>query len=466
MPTLSPTLSPVAKIATNAPVAPPGPTNSYEVESMMVLYGIGDELDGDAIDSWVFVTQGRIYDETLKTIDGQGNDLVVAVSLDHQEAVESGRRARMSLRSLQSSESGLQINFTTAIGFNSDKQSWDPNAMVADGFRTTTQQWEYIVALKSADDAFANVDSMMMEVEGEVITETKDSNELETTNGNDKTAYYIIGGVLGGTLLILIILAGVHYERRKQRIRRAESERRKSQSSSSSLRKQSSSLPQDKPVSVSRGVSSSSQPPPPAVTPPQNYFGTIEPSNAEDDVSTLGDPYFGEGVVNLEPRADETVAESMMSSENEMYVFGVGRPRTLTGGDSTVRGSTTTPNKMLLVDDTTLEDAYRNTDNASYGGETSGSSNFRRLTVVAPSGKLGIVIDNQTGDMPVVHAIKETSVLHGRVNVGDFLMSVDEVDTRGMSAVQVSKLISSRSQNPSRKLVLMRGSGGGGASML
>ena len=85
---------------------------------------------------------------------------------------------------------------------------------------------------------------------------------------------------------------------------------------------------------------------------------------------------------------------------------------------------------------------------------------------MAPSGKLGIVIDNQTGDMPIVHAIKETSVLHGRVNVGDFLMSVDEVDTRGMSAVQVSKLISSRSQNPVRKLVLMRGSGGGGASML
>ena len=77
---------------------------------------------------------------------------------------------------------------------------------------------------------------------------------------------------------------------------------------------------------------------------------------------------------------------------------------------------------------------------------------------MAPAGKLGIVIDNPGGDIPVVHAIKETSVLHGRINVGDLLLSVDEKDCRGMSAVAVSKFISSRSDNPTRTFVLLRGS--------
>ena len=49
------------------------------------------------------------------------------------------------------------------------------------------------------------------------------------------------------------------------------------------------------------------------------------------------------------------------------------------------------------------------------------------MTVIVPAGKLGVVVDNQTGDMPVVHAIKETSVLNGKVNVGDLLLSVDVV---------------------------------------
>jgi C-terminal processing protease CtpA/Prc len=67
------------------------------------------------------------------------------------------------------------------------------------------------------------------------------------------------------------------------------------------------------------------------------------------------------------------------------------------------------------------------------------------------------VIDNPTRHIPIVHAIKETSVLHGRVKVGDLLLSVDEVDCRGMTAVAVSQLISSRSRNPNRTLRLLRG---------
>jgi C-terminal processing protease CtpA/Prc len=80
---------------------------------------------------------------------------------------------------------------------------------------------------------------------------------------------------------------------------------------------------------------------------------------------------------------------------------------------------------------------------------------YERLLVVAPPGKLGIVIDNPSGNIPFVHAIKETSVLKGRVHVGDLLLSVDEVDCRGMHSMSVSMLISNRSDSV-RTLKLLR----------
>ena len=79
-----------------------------------------------------------------------------------------------------------------------------------------------------------------------------------------------------------------------------------------------------------------------------------------------------------------------------------------------------------------------------------------RYDVVAPAGKLGMVIDTPNGGMPVVHAIKDTSVLADRVQVGDRLLSVDGEDCTALTAMQVSKLISLKSEKPARVLVFAR----------
>ena len=42
------------------------------------------------------------------------------------------------------------------------------------------------------------------------------------------------------------------------------------------------------------------------------------------------------------------------------------------------------------------------------------------------------------------------------MNVGDLLLSVDEIDCRGMLACDVSELIGSRCENEERVLVLLR----------
>lgn len=83
-----------------------------------------------------------------------------------------------------------------------------------------------------------------------------------------------------------------------------------------------------------------------------------------------------------------------------------------------------------------------------------------RYDVVAPAGKLGMVIDTPNGGMPVVHAIKDTSVLADRVRVGDRLLSVDDEDCTAMTAMQVSKLISLKSEMPQRVLVFARSHAG------
>jgi hypothetical protein len=70
-----------------------------------------------------------------------------------------------------------------------------------------------------------------------------------------------------------------------------------------------------------------------------------------------------------------------------------------------------------------------------------------KFVVAAPPGKLGIVIDRPSAGIPVVHAIKDTSVLVSSVRIGDKLIAVDGLDTTSMSAIQVSKLISSKAQN-------------------
>ena len=305
-------------------------------------------------------------------------------------------------------------------------------------------------------------------VEGKARIQTEDVSQLTHVENVHRPA--IIGGVLGGTLLMLMVMAGVYYTRSERR------QERRQFTSSSSVQRMYKSLTSTSEEKANRvwekamakygeqelanqfeeqygGNNTNNS--------TQNRFGTIESREGAEDISTLGDPYLGEGISVhlLDPRADETIGESMMSSEHQMHVFGMSGRRSERGegGESTTISGGLTHN---VGDDSTLEDAYQTpggNGTTSYRHKAPSASKSYRLTVVAPAGKLGIFFDDhQTGDTPIVHAIKESSVLHGRVNIGDLLISVDEMDCRGKSAAECSRLISARSHKPSRVLVLMR----------
>ena len=74
----------------------------------------------------------------------------------------------------------------------------------------------------------------------------------------------------------------------------------------------------------------------------------------------------------------------------------------------------------------------------------------------APAGKLGVVIDTPNDGAPIVHAVKDSSPIADKIQVGDKLVAVDDQDVRTMTAIQVSKLISKKSVNASRKMTVIR----------
>ena len=78
------------------------------------------------------------------------------------------------------------------------------------------------------------------------------------------------------------------------------------------------------------------------------------------------------------------------------------------------------------------------------------------LEVFAPAGKLGVVIDTPNNGVPMVHNIKESCPIKDQLQVGDRLIAVDDEDVRNMTAVMVSKLISLKSSNETRKFTVGR----------
>jgi len=78
------------------------------------------------------------------------------------------------------------------------------------------------------------------------------------------------------------------------------------------------------------------------------------------------------------------------------------------------------------------------------------------LEVYAPAGKLGVVIDTPNDGAPVVHAVKDSSPIADKIKVGDKLVAVDDEDTRTMTAIRVSKLLSRKKDNETRKLTVIR----------
>jgi len=84
----------------------------------------------------------------------------------------------------------------------------------------------------------------------------------------------------------------------------------------------------------------------------------------------------------------------------------------------------------------------------------------RRLDIIAPKGKLGVVLVIPEPPAPpgpsYVFDVRDDSVLSGKIRLNDKIVAVDDEDVSRMSAVEVSKLLGKKSSRPRRKITVLR----------
>jgi C-terminal processing protease CtpA/Prc len=113
----------------------------------------------------------------------------------------------------------------------------------------------------------------------------------------------------------------------------------------------------------------------------------------------------------------------------------------------------------LIQPPTTRNNPRYNNNGTASSATIAGSQ--ETFIINAPRGILGVVIDtpisSHTGTtMPIVHAVKDSSPLADKIQVGDKLIAVDDEDVTSLTAIQVSKLLARKSEQEKRKLTIVR----------
>jgi hypothetical protein len=200
-----------------------------------------------------------------------------------------------------------------------------------------------------------------------------------------------------------------------------------------------------------------------AAQPPQvRWTNEIVVDPSADDVSTLGGSVLNG--LNLQEGGNNGTDEPTASVnldydyDRQQYKTDIDdiRSRSVASGTAfTNLSKLGMPGESVFADDMSFEQQYADEDEAMLDGAVEASRRPKPFEVRAPPGLLGMVIDTPNGGVPVVRAIKPDSILTGRVQIGDRLISVDHQDVTSMSALEVSNLISVRS-NRQRLLAFVR----------
>lgn len=309
----------------------------------------------------------------------------------------------------------LQIDFDAEYVFKSESTEFDAKVFVSEAFNSPEERESFRNRLTQSNDPFyRDVVNIAVLVEGEIPIEEEPDNDSDGSSLN----IGIIAGAAGGGA-ILIALAGILLLRNRN----------------------------GKPDGIPTEVQSSFP----------SRDGTLTAEilvNKQDDVSTLGDPVFE--TMNFNTTAADRDEQTASIGNDFDYLKSLGKVNdklgVLNNSDkvsSSASGMTKLGlgqvNASVFSDDTSFDHLY---------GE---SQMDEKYEVDVPPGKLGMVIDTPSGGVPVVHAIKADSILADQVKVGDRLISVDGEDVTTLTAVQVSRLISSKSQQE-RLLVFLRNS--------
>ena len=181
----------------------------------------------------------------------------------------------------------------------------------------------------------------------------------------------------------------------------------------------------------------------------QRTFNTLEKiySNESENASYQSYGYsLEDGLKSKASVSPGTVSAGTM----KMDLYGLNASRyDFTQDDETLEvsvGSPGTVNSGLTYDDASKVAAKH-----AARGTMQTDAGFIRVCQ-APPGKLGVIIDT-TKNGPVVHQVKAGSPLEGIIYAGDRIISIDEIDTRGMTASNVTKIMAKKCDVP-RKITV------------
>ena len=76
--------------------------------------------------------------------------------------------------------------------------------------------------------------------------------------------------------------------------------------------------------------------------------------------------------------------------------------------------------------------------------------------VILPAGKAGMVLNSTDDGGPTIHLIKDSCVVAGSVRLGDRLVEVDGQDCTRLTALEASRLLGKKSDQPERRLLFSR----------
>jgi len=96
------------------------------------------------------------------------------------------------------------------------------------------------------------------------------------------------------------------------------------------------------------------------------------------------------------------------------------------------------------------------------------SSDIIMLHVIAPAGKLGVIVDTPQAGGPayVCEIKKDTCPIADQIQLEDKVIAVDDIDVQRMSAVTVSRLLAGKSRQAERKITVLREVGPGRGDMM
>lgn len=416
MPTATPSVSPT-KIPSQSPSFTPSqfPRESVRTTAELSLRPVSGLLEGE--------TEGVFLNETIEFLYDKLVDIEsIQVKIERQSRLQRRRYLQEGVLYLDLRVSGDRILYTNS--------SYSFDDVILNVFEDSRQ--EFIAVLKdSGDPFFGSLEyAGLPETQAPSTSPTAAPTDSPTVNtgfdywGLEQEVFVGIVAGVAAFLIILIVLFYIYWRQkgRKDELRYS-SDIPEGMSSLDSL--------PNTPINASSPQSGDSS----------TYYGGSIMQSSQGDANSYS--------YSVDPGVETIVGGASIQSKGGIPVP-VEIPQLKIPNQNSADSELNLVPSDLRLTDSELAMLPPNLRSSSSDGKP-----VTRI-VIAPPGKLGIIIDT-TIEGPVVHKINNGSPMTGTLLPGEIIIAIDEVDCRALSAAAITQLMI-KTTGRDRKLTIARSS--------